>query len=80
MVDRPALSSAWGATTGVLGGVAAVCAIIAWFAIVFGGRYPRDCRDLATFYLRWRVRAVAYAALLRDEYPPFGDGHVSRVA
>ena len=29
---------------------------------------------LAAFYLRWRVRAVAYTALLRDEYPPFGDG------
>lgn len=70
----PHLSSAWGVTTGVLGGVAAVCAIIAWFTIVFGGAYPAGLRDLATFYLRWRLRAVAYAALLRDEYPPFGDG------
>src|SRR5690606_20408720 len=45
-----------------------------WFAIVFGGTYPRGLRDLARFYLRWRVRAAAYTALLRDEYPPFGDG------
>jgi hypothetical protein len=30
-------------------------------------------RGLAAMYLRWRVRAVAYTALLRDEYPPFGD-------
>lgn len=59
---------------GVLGAVAAVCALIAWFAIVFGSRYPEGLRSLATMYLRWRVRAVAYTALLRDEYPPFGDG------
>lgn len=58
---------------GVLGAVAAVCALIAWFAIVFGGRYPEGLRNLALMYLRWRVRAVAYTALLRDEYPPFGD-------
>jgi hypothetical protein len=58
---------------GVLGVVAAVCALIAWFAILFTGRYPSGLWNLATFYLRWRVRAVAYMALLRDEYPPFGD-------
>ncbi|HEX7243448.1 MAG TPA: DUF4389 domain-containing protein [Longimicrobiaceae bacterium] len=59
---------------GLLGAAAAVCAVIAWFAILFTGRYPTGLRSLATFYLRWRVRAVAYTALLRDEYPPFGDG------
>jgi uncharacterized protein DUF4389 len=64
----------WGAGSGVLGAVAAVCAIIGWFAIVFGGRYPEGLSSLAAFYLRWRVRGVAYLALLRDEYPPFGDG------
>lgn len=63
----------WGGATGVLGAVAAVCAIIAWFAIVFGGEYPVGLRDLSILYLRWRVRASAYTALLRDEYPPFGD-------
>jgi len=63
----------WGAGTGVLGAVAAVIALIAWFAIVFGGRYPEGLWSLAVYYLRWRVRAVAYLTLLRDEYPPFGD-------
>ena len=58
---------------GALGALAAVCALIAWFAILFTGRYPDGLRNLMTLYLRWRVRAVAYTALLRDEYPPFGD-------
>ena len=63
-----------GAGTGALGAVACVCAIIAWFAIVFGATHPTELWKLAAFYLRWRVRAVAYFALLRDDYPPFGDG------
>jgi hypothetical protein len=63
----------WG-STGVLGAVAGVAALISWFAIVFAGRHPDGLWNLAEFYLRWRVRAVAYVALLRDEYPPFGDG------
>ncbi len=58
---------------GVLGAVAAVCALIAWFAIIFTGRSPEGLARLEAFYLRWRVRAVAYVALFRDEYPPFGD-------
>ncbi len=63
----------WGAGTGVLGAVASVVAVIAWFAILFTGRFPDGLWNLAAFYLRWRVRAVAYLTLLRDEYPPFGD-------
>lgn len=63
----------WGGG-GVLGAVAVVCAVISWFAIVFTGRQPEGLWKLADFYLRWRVRAVAYTALLRDEYPPFGEG------
>lgn len=59
---------------GAFGAVAAVIALIAWFAIVFGGRYPENLWNLSAMYLRWRVRAVAYLMLLRDEYPPFGDG------
>ena len=60
--------------SGVLGAVAIVCALIAWFAIVFTGRSPEGLARLEAFYLRWRVRSSAYVALFRDEYPPFGEG------
>lgn len=63
----------WG-SGGVLGPVAVVIALIAWFAIVFGAAFPPGLWKLSAFYLRWRVRAVAYLMLLRDEYPPFGEG------
>ena len=60
--------------TGVLGAVAAVAAFINWFIIVFTGRANEGLLSLQQYYLRWRARALAYEALLRDEYPPFGDG------
>ena len=59
---------------GVLGVAAMVAAAISWFAIVFTGRMPLGLWKLNALYLRWRVRAAAYVALLRDDYPPFGDG------
>lgn len=62
-----------GAGAGALGAVAGVCAILTWFAIVFGASQPKELWRLGAFYLRWRVRVVGYVALLRDEYPPFGD-------
>jgi hypothetical protein len=64
----------WGAGGGVLGIAAGIGAVFAWFAILFTGRYPAGLRQLAAQYLRWRARAMAYIALLRDEYPPFGEG------
>jgi hypothetical protein len=59
--------------TGGLGAVAGVAALINWFIIVFKGTANKDLMNLQHFYLRWRARAIAYEALLRDEYPPFGD-------
>jgi len=59
---------------GVLGAVAFVMAVIAWFAIVFAGTHPRGLWDFARMYMRWRTKAGAYIALFRDEYPPFGEG------
>jgi hypothetical protein len=63
-----------GGSSGVIGIAAWVMAIISWFAIVFTGRQPRGLWDFTNFFMRWRANAVAYMALLRDEYPPFGPG------
>jgi hypothetical protein len=59
---------------GALGAVASVCALVSWFAIMFKDEHPAGLQELCMFYLRWRTRGVAYLALFRDEYPPFGEG------
>lgn len=64
----------WGSGSGLLGAVACIVSVIAWFAILFTGTHPNGLWKLSAFYLRWRVRVIAYLTLLRDEYPPFGDG------
>jgi hypothetical protein len=51
---------------------AIVVSIIAWFAILFTGRYPRWAFDYIVGVLRWHNRVVGYAFLLvTDQYPPF---------
>jgi hypothetical protein len=49
-----------------------VVVIIAWFAILFTGRYPRGMFDFVESVFRWENRVIAYAFLLiTDRYPPF---------
>ncbi len=46
--------------------------IIAWFAILFTGRYPRGLFDFVEGVVRWGQRVIAYSILLvTDRYPPF---------
>ncbi len=53
--------------------VVSIVSLIAFFAILITGRYPRELWDISLSILRWHVRVSVYAGLMRDEYPPFGD-------
>ena len=55
-----------------LGIGALVAVIVAWFAIIFTGRYPENLFRYVVGVIRWSNRVTAYAFLLvTDEYPPF---------
>jgi len=49
-----------------------VVVVIAWFAILFTGRYPRGMFGFVEGVVRWHNRVTAYAyTLVTDAYPPF---------
>lgn len=50
---------------------ALVITLIAWFAILFTGKYPVGMYGFVVGYLRWSTRVSAYSALLTGAYPPF---------
>ncbi len=55
----------------VLSLVAIVFWVIAFFAILFTGGFPRGMFDFIVGVLRWSARVNAYVFFMRDEYPPF---------
>lgn len=52
-------------------GLIGLLALVAAVVLAFTGRYPEQMFDLVMGLNRWCYRVLAYAALLRDEYPPF---------
>lgn len=56
----------------VLGVAVVIVTIVAWFAILFTSRYPKELFDFVVGVNRWKLRVNAYAILLTtDKYPPF---------
>lgn len=55
---------------------AVVAVIVAWFAILFTGRYPRGLFDYVEGVIRWGNRVTAYVVILTtDRYPRFSFVH-----
>ncbi len=55
-----------------LGLGAVIAVVVAWFAILFTGTYPRGLFGFVVGVLRWSNRVNAYAfTLVTDQYPPF---------
>jgi hypothetical protein len=48
-----------------------VVVVLAWFAVLFTGRYPQGLHGFVSGWLRWAARAWAYWASLTDEFPSF---------
>ena len=53
------------------GGLITLLAVIAGFFRLFGKPYPREIHNFVVGMNRWVYRVIAYALLMRDEYPPF---------
>jgi Domain of unknown function (DUF4389) len=52
--------------------VAGVVAFLAWFALLFTGRYPQGLYNFNVGFLRFTARAYAFGLLQTEEWPPFG--------
>lgn len=55
----------------VLGIVAEICMVIAWFSGVILGRIPEGLLGMVAGYLRYQVRLETYLLFMRGAYPPF---------
>ena len=70
-----------GIILGLYGIAVNIVTFIAFFAILFTGKYPKGMFDFVIGYMRWSVNVTAYwPNLLRDEYPPFSGGQKSDVS
>ena len=59
---------------GIFSWAVGIVSTLAWFIILFTGQYPAVMWDFVWLYVKRTTRINVYTYLLRDEYPPFGDG------
>jgi Domain of unknown function (DUF4389) len=62
----------WLIVAAIYGFVAEIAAVIAWFAIVFTGKYPEGLYNFNAGYLKMSNRVNSFEYLLTDAWPPFG--------
>ena len=56
---------------GMVGIVAYLMLIYAWFSVLITERYPRNAYDFLVGFARWATRVNAYIFFIAEEYPPF---------
>jgi hypothetical protein len=56
-----------------------VTEFIAWWAIMFTGKFPASLFNFGLWCMRWSTRVSAYMYLFTDKYPPFS-GEASTIA
>jgi hypothetical protein len=54
-----------------VGIAAGVVLVLAWFVVLFTGRWPEGMKRFCLNYYRWYIRAESYFLLVTDVYPPF---------
>ena len=55
----------------VIGILAYVCVLIAWFAILITGAFPQGMFDVMVIWVRWTMRTTAFEYWMTEQYPPF---------
>jgi hypothetical protein len=68
---RSLLVIPWAIVAALYAIAAQIAAVIAWFAIVFTGRYPEGLYNFNAGFLRMSTRVNGFYYLLTDEWPPF---------
>jgi hypothetical protein len=68
---RLILAIPWLIVAALWGIATLLCAIVAWFALLFTGRYPAGLYEFVAAYARFHTRVTAFAILLVDPFPPF---------
>lgn len=68
---RSIVTIPWLIVAGLYGFVASIAVFVAWFALVFTGRYPEGIYNFVAGYVRMNSRVNAFYYLLTDEWPPF---------
>jgi hypothetical protein len=53
------------------GSAAGFVTFVAWWVIIFTGKYPEGMFDFMVGYMRWMTRVSGYEMFMTDKYPPF---------
>lgn len=48
-----------------------VLIFVAWWVVLFTGKYPDSLHDFNVGTIRWQTRVMVYLSFMTDKYPPF---------